>query len=252
MNQSFRVKEIIQETLPDVQRLAAASPLPRMIPDNQPWLRFDEAYTAQIEEKARLLAERKRDVIAVFEDAKPAVAELYDHILDAVLQRKDFLKIGNKVRCPDGRFVELEPDRPFETLAGIVQEDLCILQKRGSEYVLTAALLAFPAGWTLSEKMGRPLARIHGLVEPFDANISSRVQRFFDGVRPGFSLWRANMVNYELADLFQPYREADLRPVGLPDSPYIRSERQTVFRLPHTGAVVFAIKTVVVRAQFSD
>ena len=107
---------------------------------------------------------------------------------------------------------------------------------------------AFPAAWALAEKIGRPLSAIHGPVARYDAGIAARVQRMFDMVSAERPLWRANLLRYDLPDLFQPHTEAAPRPVGRPDSPFLRSERQVIRRLPASGAVVFSIHTTVVRA----
>ena len=148
---------------------------------------------------------------------------------------------------PDGVEVAVDRTDPLLTLSRLIQEDICILERRGEEHVLSAALLCFPAAWTLAEKLGRPLTRIHVPVPAYDDGIAARVQRLFDGVQAGRPLWRANLLRYDNSDLFQPYTEAMRRKVGAPDSPFERSERQTVFRLPRTGAVVFAIHTTVIR-----
>ncbi|MDC1297886.1 DUF3445 domain-containing protein, partial [Octadecabacter sp.] len=71
----------------------------------------------------------------------------------------------------------------------------------------------------------------------------------FDGVQDGKPMWRANALRYHDAALHQPRRENDPRPVGAPDAPYLRSERQTVLRLPQSGAVAFMIHTTVVKAD---
>ncbi|MEO1734189.1 MAG: DUF3445 domain-containing protein, partial [Pseudomonadota bacterium] len=145
---------------------------------------------------------------------------------------------------------------PMATLARLVQEDLCILQKRGDEHVLTAAALCFPAGWTLAEKFLKPLVRIHVPIERYDANVAKRVQRLFDGVQAGRPLWRFNALWYDQPDLHQPRLERDKqdRPSSRTGR-YLRSERQIVLRLPQSDAVVFSIHTYVlspesVTAQF--
>jgi hypothetical protein len=62
-------------------------------------------------------------------------------------------------------------------------------------------------------------------------------------------MWRANLLRYDEADLHQPRLENDPRPVGQPDAPYLRSERQTILRLPQPDAVAFVIHTIVVAAD---
>ena len=53
-----------------------------------------------------------------------------------------------------------EPHAGLAALAGLAQEDFCLMQRAaGRAYALTAALLCFPAHWRLAEKLGRPLAR---------------------------------------------------------------------------------------------
>ena len=98
-------------------------------------------------------------------------------------------------------------------------------------------------------RSGKPLVRIHDPVDEYTDRIAARVQRLFDGVQDGKPMWRANALRYHDAALHQPRRENDPRPVGAPDAPYLRSERQTVLRLPQSGAVAFMIHTTVVKAD---
>lgn len=237
---------ILQPAIPEAQREAAARRLPAMQPVPEgALLTVDAGYSAQLAEKARLIAAGRDRVIAVTPGAGAAVAELLEFVLDEVSRRPDFAVRGGAVRRPDGVTVTPDRDDPFLTLSRLVQEDFCILEKKGAEHVLTAALLCFPAAWTLAEKIGQPLLRIHLPVPVYDADIARRVQRMFDGVQAGRALWRANLLRYDLPDLYQPHSEASPRAVGRPDSPYERSERQSLFRLPDSGAVVFAIHTTV-------
>ncbi|MCB2111607.1 heme-dependent oxidative N-demethylase family protein [Albidovulum sp.] len=237
---------ILQPLIPPAQRDAAARRLPSMQPVAPgALLTVDAAYSAQLAEKARLIDTDRARVIAVAPGAGPAVAEVLAVILDEIGRRADFASAPEGLRRPDGCCVKIDRDDPFLTLSRLVQEDICILQKRGEEHFLTAALLCFPAAWTLAEKIGRPLTGIHVPVAPYTEEIAQRVQRLFDGVQPGRPLWRANLLRYDLPDLFQPHSEASPRRIGRPDSAYERSERQTIFRLPETRAVVFAIHTAV-------
>ncbi len=243
---------ILQREIPEAQRAVAVARLPSMQPvPAGSLLTVDDAYAAQIAEKARLIAWDRGRVIAVTPGAEAAIAEALEHILGEIEQRDDFEVSGAQVRRPDGATVAIDRSDPLLTLSRLIQEDICILERHGGEHVLTAALLCFPAAWTLAEKIGRPLTRIHVPVPVYDEGIALRVQRLFDGVQPGRPLWRANLLRYDVPDLFQPYTEAAKRKVGMPDSVYERSERQTVLRLPETGAVVFAIHTTVVRRAVS-
>ena len=237
------MKPILNTTIP-YDPLSPA-PLPGIAPlDPRDWLQVNEAYAGQIARRTGLLKDRREAVLWADAHSEPAVQELLDEVIAALPPA--FGRDGETILCPDGRRVDPDRSQPFDTLARLVTEDFCILEKQGDEHVLQAALLCFPASWMLSEKAGRPLIGIHDPVEPYDANIAKRVQRLFDAIRPGRPLWRFNALWYDDADLFQPRSETDRRRVGDPDrSPFLRSERQSLWRLPQTGAVVFSIHTYV-------
>jgi hypothetical protein len=144
--------------------------------------------------------------------------------------------------------VPLDRDAPLLTLGRLVQEDLCLLEARGAEHVLTGAVLCFPASWTLSQKIGRPLAGIHVPVAGYAGDLARRVQRLFDAIRPEQPLMRFNALLYADPTLHQPRREEEVRtrpPAS--EKVFLRSERQCLLRLPVTGAVLFSIHTFVVR-----
>ena len=173
----------MDEVIPDERRAAALRDLPGVQPVGGPdWITVDADYAAQMAERARLLSERRGDVLAVTPGAEPACAEALEEVLALLDGRADFA-VGAAVRRPDGATVDLDGP-PLEVLGRLIAEDICILEKCGAEHVLTAALLCFPASWTLAEKIGRPLLRIHRPVEDYDA-VAPRVQRLFDGVQPG-------------------------------------------------------------------
>ncbi|QQA44289.1 heme-dependent oxidative N-demethylase family protein [Pelagovum pacificum] len=239
---------ILQDHMPEELRLAAANRLPKMAPVRGAWVQVDGTYAAQIAERQRLAALHGEAVQRIEPGAEDAVAELFDLVLDTLADDARFGRAGTAIVTPDGRQVEPDRGKPFETLNALLSEDLCLLDKRGEEHVLIAASLCFPAGWTLAQKIGRPLMRIHQPVPPYDDDIGRRVQRFFDGVRPGQPLWRANLHGYSRPDLYLPLREDEPKAKISATPAYWRSERQTVLRLPRTGAVLFAIHTVVVAA----
>lgn len=222
-------------------------PLPGVAPlDPADWLRVDEAYAPQMAERVRLMAERPSEVLDLVPDAMPAARELLETALG--LLPRGFTVSGDNMRCPDGRMVAIDRDAPLRTLGHLLQEDFCLLQPHGTEHVLTGAILCFPAHWTLAEKMGRPLTAIHWTVAPYDADVARRVQRLFDGIRPGRPLWRSNRLHYDDPALFQPRREADsVHATGGGDSAFLRCERQCLLRLPETRAVVFSIHSYMLR-----
>lgn len=241
---------ILQTSLPFAPWMdSAAMRLPGIRPvDPADWLIADEAFAGQMALRDRLIADRADAVLALDPAARPAATELVETIATAVAERPGYRLSGDAITRPDGITVALEGDHPMAVAGRLVQEDLCILERRGQEHVLTAAVLCFPASWTLAEKVGRPLPGIHEPVESYDNDIGKRVQRLFDAIRPGQVLMRANALLYADPGLHQPRREGERRPRPAAGAPaFMRSERQCLVRLPRTGAVVFSIHTFVLR-----
>lgn len=243
---------VLQRRLPQMPWMQPAT---ARLPGIQPvapgdWLRVDEAFAGQMAERDRLIREIPQAVHALRPEAEPAAQELLDLVLTELPGLGHVIE-GDRVQRPDGVTVPLDRSAPLLTLGRLVQEDFCIHLASGPEHALMGAILCFPASWTLSEKIGRPLTGIHTPVEVYDEALAARVQRLFDAVRPEQPLWRANALLYEDPALYQPRREGEERP--RPQSRnYLRSERQCLVRLPKTRAVVFSIHTTVVHVDDVD
>lgn len=228
-------------------------PLPGIAPlAMQDWLIVDEAYAGQMALR-RALVNGQRDVVLALDGAALAAAvELMDLVVDQLVARAqgDFSRSGYNLTCPDGAVVRIDRNDPLATLGQVAQEDFCILQKQGDEHVLTGAVLCFPASWQLSEKFMRPLVGIHIPVQSYTDEIAKRVQRLFDGVRDGRPLWRFNALWYDHPEIHTPRSEKNRR--NVPDAEtgaYLRSEKQSILRLPNSNAVVFSIHTFVVARE---
>lgn len=238
---------VLHTRLPADMHVARA--LPGIQPERGPWLRVDEAYGDQMARRIALLRDVPEQVLYLDPAARPAAQELLEVVL-ADLPALGFDISGTLVRCPDGRQVDVSPtDDPMRLLGHLLQNDFVIMEKRGDEHVLSAAVLCFPASWRLAEKAGRPLTDIHIPVDEYTPDLARRVQRMFDGVQVGRPLWRFNQLWYEDPELFQPRSALEPRRVGSGQSigPFYRAERQTLLRLPDSRAVVFAIHTYVLR-----
>lgn len=227
--------------LPQTRRLPGIQPL-----DPADWLQVDEAYAGQMTLRDRLIAEREAEVHGLLPGAAAAADELFDRVL-ADLPRLGFRLAGGMAVRPDGVSVPLDRARPLLTLGRLCQEDFCLLQPGvGGEHVLTGAILCFPAGWTLSEKLGRAMLRIHVPVPKYSGDVGRRVQRMLDAIGVDRPLWRAN-AHHSRAALFNPLSESAPKDMEEGEMPFIRSERQCLLKLPVTGAVVFSIHTFRVR-----
>ena len=126
-----------------------AHPATRRLPGIQPldpadWLRVDEAYGGQMALREQLIADRLPVVHALDPAALPAGQELLERVLTD-LPRLGFEIGPHDIRCPDGRVVPCDRGRPLITLGRLCQQDFCLMQKRGTQHVLTGAILCFPA-----------------------------------------------------------------------------------------------------------
>ncbi|RVT84018.1 DUF3445 domain-containing protein [Rhodobacteraceae bacterium CCMM004] len=224
-------------------------PLPGIRPLTGPWLPVDGAFAAQMDLRDRLIRTRRSEVIAAMPGADAAAQELLREVAADVAAQPGTGRSPGGLRRADGAEIPLDGADPMAAAGRLTQSDLCLLDKApgAAQHVLIAAVLCFPASWTLSEKIGRPLSAIHGPVASYDADVARRVQRLFDGVRVGRPLVRHNRLAYADPALHQPRSEKAPKEEPL-DARYVRSERQVVRRLPETGAVVFSIHTTVIPA----
>lgn len=239
--------EICQKTLQFAPWMHQQSRrLPGVMPlDMANWLAVDDAYKAQLAHKSALIARHRNEVLKLSRDATAAAEELLELVIVQLSGLEGFSVLGEVMETPDGRKVDLDHQTPLETISQLVQEDMCLLEKRGDEHVLTGALLCFPASWSLAQKFERPLLEIHAPVDSYTQDIAKRVQRLFDAVKPDRPLWRANALRYADPELYQPRTigEGRERPK---EGGFIRSERQSILRLPKSDFVVFSIHTTVV------
>jgi hypothetical protein len=126
---------------------------------------------------------------------------------------------------------------PLERAARRVEEDLCVLV----DGVLVAGCVCFPSHWHLVDMVGRPLTEIHARVPGYSSDLATKVDSFLRRLTTHTVVGRRNFAIHELPDLFAP----DVPPtIGVaPGEQWLRSERQTLRRLPKSGAVLFTIRT---------
>lgn len=209
------------------------------------WIMVDDAYAAQMALREDLIGTRRDAVIAALPGSEPAAGELLSMGL-AIAPRHGFGVDGDRIVRPDGSARTVDRDDPLASLGGLFQEDFCLLEERDGAHVLVAAVLCFPSGWTLGDKIGHPMSRIHLPVGRYDADIARRVDRMLSRLAADRPVWRANLIGEAHAELFAPAPE--FRPKARPEKrpPFLRMERQCLLRLPGSGAIAFTIHTAIV------
>ena len=143
-------------------------------------------------------------------------------------------------------------ESPLEMAAARVSDDLCLLMPNADGlWTLRAASLVAPTFWSLADKIGEPLTGLHGPVPNANPGLVNRIARMFDGLRPGHVLERFNWTVQAGSSRFTPSSEP-LKAMArtAPEDAalellHLRVERQTISKLPETGAVVFTIRVCI-------
>jgi hypothetical protein len=138
---------------------------------------------------------------------------------------------------------------PLWAAALLCADDLCLMQRDPEgQWRLTAASLTQPTFFTVPDALGKSLADIHGPVPGFADRFGARVERMFDAVQPGVIMERRNWTVVNSGEAYLP-RSAPVKAAlaGLPieaagEGLFLRVERQTIRKLPQTGAVLFTIR----------
>lgn len=215
------------------------------------WFEIDSRYERDLAEKRELLAMRRQEVFACLPEAVEACREARDMTVENLTATHPdwFTRDRDLVRNNLAReAVDLNRTDPLEHAARLVQEDLCIIQVCDDGPVFTAGAVCFPSRWKLHEKIGKPLADVHGPVPFYPDRLLRPVDRFMQHLKPDRIACRLNWSLLDDPALFLPsgkwrgQADADITPDSVSHRVYLRVERQTLRRLPKTGAVLFGIR----------
>lgn len=218
------------------------------------WFEPDHQWAEHMANKAAMLHFQHSEVVAALPGSEAAQEELLAMMTAhlPVAHPQIYVREGEGLRVQD-----LHPgglNNPawsaIDRCGRLVQEDLCLLQQKGDAFALTAASLCAPSGWKLSEKLGQPLIGIHAPVPGYDVELAHRVQRVFQGLKAEQPVWRLNWSLATEPTLFMPGGHSASPVQGdavtadnAGSHVWLRVERQTLTRLPQTGAILFTIKT---------
>ena len=173
----------------------------------------------------------------------------FDQDSDAVIIGPEAVGAGREVAAMLG------VDGGLAEAARSCWEDLCLLQPDGDDgqYRLTAGAVAFPTDWRLADKLGLPLTAIHAPIHGYAEQLAAGVDHFLRTIEPGPIWGRANWFVVPspawryLPDDGSAERFAHVTADNAGRTLFVRCERQTLRRLPETGAVLFTIGVHVAR-----
>nr|WP_294548425.1 DUF3445 domain-containing protein [uncultured Rhodopila sp.] len=215
------------------------------------WFELDERYLPEMAERRRRLSDAHDDVFAALPGSGPARAEALDMVAAALTAHHLdwFSRDGHTVRNRlTSEIFDVGAIDPLELAGRLVQEDLCLIETVDEGPVFTAAVLCFPSRWGLMDKIGKPLSAVHAPVPFYADRLAAPVDRFMRHLKPGRI---ASRLNWSLLDdpaLFQPGGKTrsdagtDITAANAGSRVFLRVERQTLRRLPRTGAVLFGIR----------
>ncbi|KAL6707823.1 hypothetical protein ACN47E_003723 [Coniothyrium glycines] len=227
------------------------------------WIELDNEFPKYHALKAQRIAERGSKCSKTAPEAWDAACELLQELAAYLPERypsmytrtaEGLANLATGERF-DVRREHLAED-PMQLAARLVQDDLAIMLERDDgQYYLLAGSILLAGFWRLQDKFGLPLSAIHtsGNVPAFRAKLETGMLRFFRRLAPETPVVRHNyfvQVDDQLA-----WSES----IGSEDSEgsgwftaeknkavehhWFRSERQSLRRLPKSGAVVFTIRT---------
>ena len=127
-------------------------------------------------------------------------------------------------------------------------EDMCLLTRREGEdqHRLVGAAVAWPSDWSPAEKLGLPLRALHAPIQGYEEQLASGVDHFMAKLKPGAIYGRANWfiaATGAMRWVAKPPERAfaHITPQNAGETLFVRSERQTLRRLPETQAILFTI-----------
>ncbi len=209
------------------------------------WIETDSSLARFHRHKLSMRGQHGDAVFAALPASRPAQRELARMLLAHLLaQHSDaYERRAGCMVCRPGRFElalsESDPE-PLWHASLLIADDLAIMQPSDRGYLLTAASLASPSHWRLQDKLGLPMHAIHDPIPGVHSQLTQRIDRFLAHISPQRPVCRFNWGLQAGPALFQP------RGLEAPVSPrapiYYRVERQTLRRLPESGAVAFTIR----------
>ncbi len=127
-------------------------------------------------------------------------------------------------------------------------EDMCLLTRNAGEecYRLVGAAVAWPSDWTPADKIGLPLRALHAPIQGYEEHLASGVDHFMAKLKPGPIYGRCNWFvtpTESMHWIAEPPERAfhHVTAENAGQTLFVRSERQTLRRLPRTGAILFTI-----------
>jgi hypothetical protein len=205
------------------------------------WMIVDGDFPVFQQHKLAVRRQHANKVYSALAGSEPAQAEFHRLLLEHLLDHHAdyFHKQGNLLKfVPNPLAWDLD-DQSLWNSSLWVQEDICLMETLNGQYCLTAGSVCSPTNWHLEEKIGKPMDEIHSPVPGYQNKLANRVNRLLDKLTIKKPVLRYNWSVQQDNEL---YWRDEVDEVSNHADAYWRVERQTLRRLPETGAIVFSIR----------
>ncbi|KAL4763791.1 heme-dependent oxidative N-demethylase family protein [Aspergillus foveolatus] len=220
------------------------------------WLELENTYKERIAQRKVLFAKHGGGVLAALPGSELACKELMEMVLQfycarypqyfSLIDRRIF---KNKIL---GTEQDVRSKPPLEILMDNVPEDFGIMMRDDStgNYFLRAAVICSSMGWNVASKLGLRLDHIHATIPDYKEKMEFSMNRFFTKMpadkpiqRGSWGLEVGQPLHTPPGDPHEKIRESQDPKIRLEDC-YLRTDWQTLRRLPLSAAIVFNFKAL--------
>lgn len=227
------------------------------------WIELDNQFPRFYHDKRRRIEERGPKACRTLPEAYPAAVELLEELCSYLPARYPTLYERTEKGIKNlwsGEEIDTTsrplPEDPMQSCGRLTQDDYAILmEKPDGIYYLQAGAILLAGFWRLEDKLGLSLSSIHTSadVPHYEEKLEKSMNNLFGRLKPEELVARNNYTlqmdsNLPWSSTVGPEDSDDIGWHRAAESPaienhYFRSERQTLRRLPKSGAIVFAIHT---------
>ncbi|ALE07836.1 hypothetical protein AL755_14055 [Arthrobacter sp. ERGS1:01] len=226
----------------------------------------DEFYLQDLRDRNEVL-EKDPTRTQVLPHMRPAVWDAITTLLPAMAEENpdtmSYQRDGNACRWANAlQNLELEftvgdddslPMGPLQFLGSQIQDDIVFLDPREDTLWLDAGLVTFAADWSFGFDVGMKFMEVHAPVPRVnDEPVINRAHQFLLRLQPGEQYRRTNWTmtvdrrldtSTETYPIWAPDRGTIAADPELPNRLHLRVEIQHLICLPHSGAVLFLIRS---------
>ncbi|KAK5103563.1 hypothetical protein LTS08_002980 [Lithohypha guttulata] len=230
--------------------------------DTDYWLELEKTYRSRIVQRRALYAEHGESVLQSLPGSELACKELMEMSLQFLCARyPQYFSLCPSTSDPRKTVFEnkilsttqvVQEKHPLLVLLDNVPEDFAIMLRRPSDgyYVFRAGIICSAIGWNVGTKINKQLHEIHAPIPDYKERMQFSMDRYFTKKPTNKPIQRTSWGLEVDEPLYMPpgdphekYRDFQCPDVSL-ERVHLRTDHQTLRRLPLSGAVVFNFKAL--------